>query len=410
MLIGKTNNIKNTIKKYDEPIAFVLGKYITGGLGVVRCLGRNKIPVLWLDSNQKHVGFLSRYCNGLTCPNPKENPQEYTDFLIKIGKILKKKGVLFPIGDIEVYIILKYRTNLEKYYYLPIADLEITKKLLNKHIFYKTLKQLDIDHPKTYFPKDISDIKKLSKKITYPCIIKPSYSADFMIDFNTKLFSVKSTEDLIKFYKIALTKNHDVIIQEIIPGGVRNMFGFNSYYNNKSLPECVFTYQRIREWPHKFGNGCLIENTITPELEKIINTFIKKIKYHGIVDAEFKKDPRNNQYYLIEINPRCWMQNSLPARLGVNISYITYLDAIGKKYEKQIIPNKNVKWLFFFEDLLSSFQSILKRDLSLKEWLNSLKGYKEYSLFARDDPLPFVIFYLKSIYFWIPKFLSNFYS
>jgi predicted ATP-grasp superfamily ATP-dependent carboligase len=152
----------------DIPIAFILGKYTTTGIGIVRCLKQKKIPIIWIDSNSKHVGFYSRYCKGLICPDPKNNADEYINFLLQIGEKLNHKGVLFPIRDIEVITTLKYKSKLEKFFQIPFADLSITEKLLNKKIFYKILEDLNIEFPKTYFPKDFSEVEKISKKITYP--------------------------------------------------------------------------------------------------------------------------------------------------------------------------------------------------------------------------------------------------
>ena len=394
----KLQDYHNILKKIDKPIAFVLGRYLTGGLGVVRNLGRNRVPVIWLDSNPKQIGFLSKYCKGIICPHPKNNLEEYIDFLINIGKKLNFKGVLLPIGDIEVYAVLKNRKLLENYYHIPMADFEVTQKLLDKKIFYKTLQNLKIEHPKTYFPKDVSEVEKMGQKISYPCILKPSYSAHFVLDFKSKLFRVKSSKQLIQSYKKAKSKNHDVVIQEIIPGQTKNMHGFNAYYDRSFAPYGVFMYRRIREWPHDFGNGCFIESIKIPELEGIISLLVKKIKYYGIVDAEFKKDLRDNKFKLIEINPRCWMQNSLPTRTGVNIPYMTYLDATGNKIENTISAQIHMKWIFMPEDIYSSLKSMKKNKLTIKEWLNSLKGEKEYAVFSWDDPTPFFVLFLKLIF------------
>jgi len=92
-------------------------------------------------------------------------------------------------------------------------------------------------------------------------------------------------------------------------------------------------YRRIREWPHCYGNGCMIESIVEPELEEITTKLVKKIGYHGIVDAEFKKDLKDNKFKIIEINPRCWMQNGFPTSCGINFPYMAYMDAIGKKFE-----------------------------------------------------------------------------
>jgi len=394
IILTKSKDLDNLIKQSDKPIAFVLGKYITTGLGVIRCLGRCGVPVIWLDSAQKQFGFSSKYCVGINCPNPRYNEKEYVDFLSRIGERLNHKGVLFPIGDIEVMSLLKNKSMLEKFFLFPMADLDVTNKLLNKKLFYKILKKLNIDHPKTYFPKDKSDLKSISTKITYPCIIKPSYSALFVVDFKTKLFFAQNSKQLIQLCERAHSKKHNVMIQEIIPGSAKNMHGFNAYYDGSFNPNGVFMYRRIREWLLAKGNGCFIESVKISMLEDTINQLIKKIKYYGIVDAEIKKDPRDNRFKLIEINPRCWMQISFPARCSANLPYIAYLDAIGKKFEKPISARENVKWLNMTEDIRSSMKSILKRDLSIFEWIKSYRGEKEYAFFAKDDPMPFFLSFL----------------
>jgi predicted ATP-grasp superfamily ATP-dependent carboligase len=167
------------------------------------------------------------------------------------------------------------------------------------------------------------------------------------------------------------------------------MYGLNAYYDKTFKPIGYFTYRRIREWPHGMGNGCYIESVKMQEIEKIITPLIKKIKYHGIVDAEVRKDPRDNKFKLIEINSRCWMQNSLPAKCGINIPYIAYLNATGEKISTPKKIKENIKWIFMWEDFQSSMRSILKGKLSISEWIKSYKGEKEYSILAFDDIIPF---------------------
>jgi predicted ATP-grasp superfamily ATP-dependent carboligase len=270
-----------------------------------------------------------------------------------------------------------------------MANLKISEILLNKNLFYKALEKYDIPHAETFFPSNISDVEKLSSKIKYPCILKPFYSASFVLDFNIKAFIASNSKELITLYKKALSKNHEVIIQEILPGNARDMYGLNAYYDKTFSSNRVFMYRRIREWPHGMGNGCYIEGVKIPELERIISKFISNIKYYGIIDAEIRKDSRDKKYKLIEINSRCWMQCSLPAKCGLNIPYIAYLDSIGEKLKKPNKISENVKWLYLHEDICSSVKSILKRDLSIFDWIRSYKGEKDYSIFASDDIKPF---------------------
>ena len=120
----RLTNYEQNLKYQSKPPAFILGKYSVVGLGISRALGRLGIPVFWLSPNPKAVGFLSKYCKGIVCPNVVSYENEYIEMLLKIGNMLKHKGVLFPTGDIEVSAILRNKKNLEKYYHIPIADLK----------------------------------------------------------------------------------------------------------------------------------------------------------------------------------------------------------------------------------------------------------------------------------------------
>jgi len=163
------------------------------------------------------------------------------------------------------------------------------------------------------------------------------------------------------------------VIQEIIPGDAKHICGFNAYYNKNFTPNGVFMYRRIREWPPVSGNGVLIENVGLPEIEEIITPLVKKIKYYGIVDAEFKKDPRSGMFNLIEINPRCWIQVGLPLICGANLPYIAYLDALGKDV-KNITPKKeHAKWMFMFQDTPSSLKAMINGEYSV--WANDVAAF-----------------------------------
>lgn len=391
MHIMRCKNCNKVLKNIDAPIAFVLGRYLTTGLGVTRCFGRQGIPVVWFSSNSNQIGFHSKYCIGVPCPNPKYDEKNYIDNLVSAGELLYSKGILFPTGDIEVKIILKHRKKLERYFHIPMSDSSVAELLLDKKKFHKTLEKLEISQPLTFFPKDNTELKSISNDLHYPCIVKPVHSEDFRFTFRTKSFKANSSKELVEGYNKSIEKNQEVIVQEIIPGDANCMHGLNAYYDKTSMPNGVFMYRRIREWPHDFGNGCLIESVRVPELEEIINSFIKKIGYHGIIDAEFKKDPRDSKFKLIEINARCWMQVSLTARCGINIPYIAYMDMLNKNIGTITSYKEGIKWIYSIEDFQSSVKSMLKGNFSFRKWIDSFKGEKEYAIFASDDPLPFFV-------------------
>jgi predicted ATP-grasp superfamily ATP-dependent carboligase len=398
IVLVKYKKILKKLNNSSKNCAIILGNYNTSGLGLSRNLGRLKIPVLWIYSNNKNYGIYSKYCAAIKCINPIENEKEYIDLLLSIGEKFTKKPVLFPIGDIETSFISKNSSKLMKYYYMSSTDYQTVEKLLNKKIFYDLIQKLKIPHPKTYHITDEKELDNIDENISYPLIIKPCNSVLFTNDFKKKVFVINNKDELNHYFNKAISKNHDVLIQEIIPGGSDQMYGFNAYYPEETNPIGFFMYKRIRDWPIGFGNGCHIESIFIEEFEEIVTTLMKKIGYHGIIDAEFKLDPRDNKFKLIEINPRTWMQNSLPTKCGINIAYQYYLDQIKELETTSNDEFIDCKWLYMIDDLKVSFNYIKNKEISFKEWINSYKGNKEYAVYSSDDPLPIFVLLVKSIF------------
>jgi len=393
----KCNNYKKILADINEPIATVLGCYVTG-LAVIRNLGRKKIPVVGLDPNPLQIGFFSKYCKGVECPDPQRQKKEFIKFLLEFGEELNEKAVLIPSADQYSLEILKNRKQLEKYYRFIMADEDISLKLINKLKFYETLEKYEIDYPKIYYPKDFDEIDEIINNIKFPCYIKPIYSCYFKKDFQAKMFIAKSCKELLFFYKKAKFRNHDVMIQECIPGAAENTYCLNAYFNKDFEPMGICTYKRIREWPPMRGCSCLIEKTSNSKLIEITSYLMKNIGYYGIIDAEFKKDPRDNKLKLIEINARSWMQIGLSAKCGIDHCYMAYMDSIGKDINLEMDDSNYTKWICLYDDLKASIIGAINNELTFKKWIKSFKGKKEYAFYSKDDMLPFLVLYSKSIF------------
>jgi len=387
------------LSRFEEPIAFVLGIYPTSNLGAVRNLGRCMVPTVVLDVKRNQAAFYSKYAKGMVCPHPKYEEESYIDFLMSLGVKLHEKGVLIPTGDTELLALLRHRNQLEKCYYFTMSSYEKVNLFLNKELFYRYLEQHNFPHAKTFFPQNEEEVDAISKELSYPLILKPVYPTYFRLDFHTKLFVISSRQELLSCFRIVSAKKHEVMIQEIIPGDADRVFGFNAYYDQTGASHGMFMYQRIREWPLGFGNGCVIQQVHVPLLEQLTTSLIRTIGYYGIVDAEFKYDPRDGQYKFIEINPRVWMQNSFPSRFGCNLPYLAYLDAVHKPlpeetFSPQIHP---IKWVYFLEDLQSLRALAQKGSFHIQSLFSDYNLRNEYALFAWDDPVPFFILGCQSL-------------
>lgn len=372
----------------------VIGGTGCNGLGIVRAFGKRRIPVVLLDSDDHDIIRYSKYAKTrIKCKSP-EFENDFVKILLDFGKKIDKKMMIIPASDSEVIILSKHKHELEKYYCIPVPAYNIVEKLVNKKKFYKLLAEVDFPHPKTYFPENLTELREIGLKISYPFIIKPAYSLVFHREFGSKNFVVRSHKEFLLAIDKLRGKSLDVMIQEIIPGN--EIYMFYTYFNRKSEPIAVCGYDKIRQFPDDFGSGSFCKSNwrISPVKECI--RLLQTIKYQGFAEPELKRDPRDGKYKLIEINARTTTQNRLSAACGVDMEYLAYLDVTGQLVKNQFKFLKNICWIDDLKDLLSLWSRLRLKQSSVREIIKTLGTRKVHSIFSWDDPVPFFIYAIKT--------------
>jgi D-aspartate ligase len=376
------------MEKFKIP-AIVFGGGVNG-LGVVRNLGRNGVTVYCIGEKREEVMY-SKFCKKyFIVPNIENSTSTLRKFLADKEK-LKVGGVLFPTSDLYSLHLSELKEELSEQYYVPLPSYDAIKTLVDKREFYQSLTRFGIPYPLTYFPDSIENAKRISEEIKYPVFIKPVRSQEFQSKFYRKGFVADTANKLMKYYLFALNNKIDVMFQEVILGlAAKNIYGIESYFSADSEPKAFFAHIRLRGMPPMFGNTCLRASISLSEVISQVEAtrnYLQRLKYHGLIEAEWKRDPRNGSFKLLEINPRQSMQNVLPSKCGINLILIAYLDVIGEKVSYSYSYEKGVKWIDFLQDLVSAIET----GTSVRDWKHSVENTKAWSYFAVDDIVPWVV-------------------
>jgi D-aspartate ligase len=369
--------------------AIVFGGGVNG-LGVVRNLGRNNVTVHCVVEKKEQVIY-SKFCDKYyIVPHIEESKSVLRKFLINTER-RNGHAVLFPTSDRFSLHLSELKEELNEDYYIPLPSQEVVRTLVDKKRFYKSLSGFNVPHPQTCFPESQEDVIRIGTEMKHPIFVRPLLSQEFWLKFHTKGFVAGSADELLKYYLLARNHRFDVIFQEIIPGlAGKNVYGIEGYFDKNFDPKAIFAYRRLRGWPPVFGNTCLRESIPTSEVSSlctITENYLRYIGYHGLMEAEWKKDPQSGKYNLLEINARQSMQNILPSICGMNLILIAYLDVIGEKTGHIDDYKKSVKWQSLLEDLLS----ILATHPSMADLVISLRNIRAWSFFATDDLLPWIV-------------------
>ena len=105
---------------------------------------------------------------------------------------------------------------------------------------------------------------------------------------------------------------------------------------------------------------------------------------------EYKLDPRDGQYKLLDVNTRTWGYHSLGQRAGVDFPYLLFSDQLGMPVETSR-AKAGVKWIRLVTDISAGMVEIFHRNLDWRAYIKSLKGVDVESVFSREDPLPALV-------------------
>lgn len=389
----------SSIKKGGRDIGAIIIGGDFQGLGILRSLSREAIPTCILD-NEISISRFSRHKERFfTCPSVK-NEEIFLSFL---EDLVKKEGlegwVVYPTNDETVYLLSKYKDVLEKYLCIPTPTWEVTKHLYDKRLTHELADRLGISIPKTWYPDSLEDVLRL--EIAFPVIIKPTIKDHFYAETKSKAILANNKEELVDAYKKAnsIIDSSEITIQDVIPGGPDNLFSFCSLLKGgRVLAKLVA--RRARQHPMDFGHASTFVETVDiPEVEVIGTKLLKAIDYYGLSEVEFKRDPRDGKFKLLEVNARTWGWHSIGLKAGVDFPYLLYKDLVGET----VMANgfkKGVKWVRSVTDTPTVAKEILKGTMTVTDYFRSLSGEKEFAVFSWQDPMPFIVELALLPYFW----------
>lgn len=372
----------------------VIGGHVQG-LGIIRIFGRNEIPCYLLDSNSINIAKHSKYCSKFYKIDPK---QDVISYLIKLNsKYNLKNWLLIPTDDNYVRILSQNKKLLENYYRVSVDDWEVIEKCYNKRITYRITQDLDVDMPKTYFPDNLEEIKKLN--IDFPCIIKPAVMHKLYSQIQQKVLVCKNKGELIANYEKILRyiPPDEVIIQEIIPGESENQYSACFFYN-RSESFVSLLARRKRQYPIDFGScTTFAETVVNKSLIQSAQLILNKIRFWGICEVEFKKDERDGKYKFLEINPRTWKWHSI-----ANKSNSPFLISLYNFIYSNNPIIKNDWSACAWKDLVTDSAVLFKLLLNYK-LQKSVSREKEYAVFDTNDPYPFIFEIIYMPYLFVTR-------
>lgn len=378
MKISKTNG-EGCLHK-----AVILGLYFTG-YGVIRELSEYNIPIYVFDVSRRWPERVTRLAKHIDFINSEQELlQKLTDFATNE----RNKPVMYLTSDQYVDFFRRHRAALEDHYLIDFPESNVVEILLKKGQFARFAVENGYSIPKTFIMNSPEDYDRYSANIAFPCVLKPFWRGKAWHDAKLrKVYVFNSKPELEKGLEYITPIESNLIIQQYIPGGDREVYFHFMYYNSES--ECIgeFTGRKLRQWPVGVGQTSCAEPApwAVEAREESIRLF-NQLKYKGFGSVEFKRHSHENRFYITE--PTVGRQNAqsfLAAINGTSMSMVAYSALTGNSFPKERKPKRKTFWIDDQFDPFSIMVSAFRGCLNIKDVFRSYVGRKTFRLFNLKD-------------------------
>ncbi len=381
---------------------------LVGGISLARSLGLAGIPVVVASSDPEEPAFSSRYCVGRCQLPPLKSGTAAVEALVTIGdrmaNFFGSRPLLLTGSDDGLELIGNHRERLGRYFRFLMADPEVSDALIAKDRFQSLAMRRALPVPRS-LDWD-GDAPGSVRAATGPVLVKPKVKFDWHHstlcqrlfangDGKARIFesgAAALAEPAVTMYRDQLT------IQEYIPGGDADLWSYHGFADERGEVLASFVGRKIRTYPTLTGESAYIELALDDSLSRLGREVARKLPLPGMFKMDFKRDPRDGRWYLLEINARCNLWHYLGAAHGVNLGAAAYDYLVYGRRPQPCAYTPRYRWLSLQLDFKAYREMAARGEITALGWLASLASSRKiYNFFSWTDPGPWLRFMLRRV-------------
>ncbi|HET7016887.1 MAG TPA: hypothetical protein VFI65_23390 [Streptosporangiaceae bacterium] len=380
----------------------------SGGLGVIRTLGRLGVPVYAITEPGLTPAVASRYCTAsfVWHATGQEDPVQLVGKLCEVGDSIGRTAVVVPVDDEAAVLVAEHQAELSSRFLFPRVQPRLPRKLASKPGLYDLCIAHGVPAPTSVTPVTFDEAGDFAATATYPIVVKnaevwerrrrPVVPGTTIVPTEDDLLALltRPPPDLLpdRLRTSPRSQSPGVILQEYIPSEHSEDWIVHLYCGTDSASQVLFTGRKIRSWPPTHGVTACAYSVENPELAQIARRFCDQIGFLGIADLDVRLDLRDGRYKLVDFNPRAGNQFRLfESESGVDVVRAQHLDLTGR----QIPPGRQLdgrRIIVEHADIPAQFAyRRLDKKVTRAGSARPAHTSTEFAWLARDDPFPFVV-------------------
>ena len=376
----------------DLPVV-VLSGGVTA-LGVMRAFGRRGTPVFVYPDTREYIRYSRWYRpllpQGRGVPTVKPSLPVLQDVLERSGLA---RGFLCACSDDWNRAVAEYAEQPTPRFASVVPTSAALDRLQDKARLAGLLEELRVPMPLTRRISSAADVADIPQSTETFYFLKPTDSQRFLQHFGTKGMRVPTADEARRRLDEIVAAGMSVVLQEYIPGSFNEHYFIDGYVDRGGEIKALFARRRLRIYPPDFGNSTAMVSVALGEVGQAVDSarsVLGAVGYRGIFSAEFKRDPRDGRFKLLEVNTRPWWFVDFAVRCGVDVCQMAYDDAQGKPIRRVDQYKVGATCVFPYYDFFAMQPLLRAGSLSWGRWWKELLPALQ-PVGCWDDPLPGVV-------------------
>jgi D-aspartate ligase len=370
-----------------HPGAVIIGGY-ANAVSALRGLAREGVRTAVVLTADHDVAQHSRYAHETHRIHYLNRSPDGLLQLLDAQRGRWRNWALLPTNDYALAAIAQHRDHLSRSYRVTVPEWEVAARVLDKAITYQFARSVGVDVPTSYGPASRTTAARLD--LVFPLVVKPHQSARFWEVFGKKLLVVHNRGELMQAVDRMEDSGTDAEVLDLVPGGDTQVCNYTVYIDRWGNPAAEFALRKLRKAPRYFGVGRAATPADLPQLREGTIALLQRIGWRGTASVEYKLDPRDGRYRLMEINGRCPLINALPTRCGVNYPLLAWREHVLRETVSAKPNGWNGVWTHMHADLLYTMVEDREPDWSWLDFIRSYTGPWVDAVWSSKDPLPFL--------------------
>jgi len=300
-----------------------------------------------------------------------------------------------PTSDGFVHLVSSRRAQLDSRYQLLLPDHVLVEDLLDKRRFVQCARASGATVPRAVALRGLGDLPSITRHLELPIILKPARKEHRRTFRLPKVILLEREEEFARTLgRYAACNGTPFLAQEYIPGDDHQHVSVAVCLGRQAEVVATFTARKKRQGNLGAGVATYMETFEDAEAEEIAASLLRRLKYVGVAEVEFKRHARTGRLYVIEINPRVWTQVTLPGACGLNFPLMFYCLATGLPLPTARMRRRPATWQNLWDDFYNTFRQGGYREVgkvSRLQWLSQSARARVGPYWDLRDPLPALV-------------------